>query len=329
MPGKVLISYFVFSSGGLMTLATIEKYLAGPTRDKISVCMATGYEAGNYGDLLSRYIVEKLSGKEVVKYPEDNTYHLCSVGSVLSRNKMCAKTVVWGSGFLSPQAQYKIILTKIRQHFRGKVGNACYLAVRGAKTREILLKAGYKCPAVFADPALLMPKFYFPQLSKKFRLGVVLHWSQEKFASMFSAVEGVKIIDINRPYNDLNSFVDEILQCDYILSSSLHGLIIADAYKVPCVRLKIDKNPIAASEAKDDFKFEDYLSGLNICKEDKHSPDHTFNTLHLQPGATQNEELVNAVKKAAAQRNFDVNLTALVQAFPFLKEEYKGKTFIV
>ena len=65
--------------------------------------------------------------------------------------------VVWGSGFLSPQAQYKIILTKIRQRFRGKVGNACYLAVRGAKTREILLKAGYKCPAVFADPALLMP----------------------------------------------------------------------------------------------------------------------------------------------------------------------------
>lgn len=156
-----------------------------------------------------------------------------------------------------------------------------------------------------------------------------MHWSQEKFASMFSAVEGVKIIDINRPYNDLNSFVDEILQCDYILSSSLHGLIIADAYKVPCVRLKIDKNPIAASEAKDDFKFEDYLSGLNICKEDKHAPDHTFNTLHLQPGATQNEELVNAVKKAAAQRNFDVNLTALVQAFPFLKEDYKGKTFIV
>ena len=48
-----------------------------------------------------------------------------------------------------------------------------------------------------------------------------------------------------------------------------------------------------------------------------------------QPGATQNEELVNAVKKAAAQRNFDVNLTALVQAFPFLKEDYKGKTFIV
>ena len=74
-----------------MTLATIEKCLAGPTRDKISVCMATGYEAGNYGDLLSRYIVEKLSGKEVVKYPEDNTYHLCSVGSVLSRNKMCAR----------------------------------------------------------------------------------------------------------------------------------------------------------------------------------------------------------------------------------------------
>ncbi|MBQ9970952.1 MAG: hypothetical protein IJP25_02315 [Elusimicrobiaceae bacterium] len=34
-------------------------------------------------------------------------------------------------------------------------------------------------------------------------------------------------------------------------------------------------------------------------------------------------------KKAAAQRNFDVNLTALVQAFPFLKEDYKGKTFIV
>ncbi len=310
-------------------LAAVEKCLFGVNRNKIIVDIATGYDEGNYGDLLARYIVEQLSGKQIIKHTGNNSYHLCSVGSVLNRNKMCSNTVVWGSGFLTPQtARYKIVLTKIRQYLRGKVGQPVYLAVRGRKTREILLKAGYVCPEIYADPALIMPKLYFPKINTKFKLGVVLHWSQEKFASMFNNIEGVRVININRKYSEMNSFIDEVLSCNYILSSSLHGLIIANAYKIPCVRLKIEKAPIATSEEKDDFKFEDYVSGLNLCKEDKEKPDYVFHTLTLKPGVKR-LDLMDLVKAQATNREFVINLTPLVQAFPFLASAYKGKEFHV
>ncbi|MCQ2410644.1 MAG: polysaccharide pyruvyl transferase family protein [Elusimicrobiaceae bacterium] len=309
-----------------MTNAAIHSCLCTP--DTITLCMGTEYDGGNFGDLLARYVVEKLSGKKTVKYAGENIYHLCTVGSLLGRNEMCAKAVVWGSGFLSPQKQlYKIMLTKFKQWLRGKTGKPIYLAVRGAKTREIVLRAGYTCPAVYADPALILPCLYSPTVNKKFKLGIVLHWKQEKFASLFSHLEGVKLIPIYRKYEEIHRFIEEENECEYILSSSLHGLIIADAYKIPCVRLKIAEHPIATSEKKDDFKFEDYLSGLNLCREDKTNVAYAFNTLMLNPGQSPSAALIDEVMAKAVRRDFPCNLTPLVQAFPFLSAIYKEKEF--
>lgn len=304
----------------------IKKCLTGPKKDQIKVVIATGYDFGNYGDLLARYIVEKLSFKETAKYEGGNSYHLCSVGSVLTRNKVCSNAIVWGSGFLSPQKQYKIFLTKIRQFLRGKKGTPFYLAVRGAKSREILLKAGYNCPAIYGDPALIMPKLYHPKSVKKYQLGIILHWAHKKFKDMFEGIEGVKIIEIERSYSALNSFIDDVLSCDMILSSSLHGLVISNAYKIPCVRLKIAKNPIATKEYKDDFKFEDYLSGLNLCKDDFSAADYTLPLITLLP-VKQDKNLISLVQSKATSPQFTLNLTKLVHAFPFLKDEYKDKEF--
>ncbi len=63
---------------------------------QIVLDMASAYEVGNYGDLLSRYIVEKLSGRKVIKYSGNNIYHLCAIGSVLNRRQICSNALVWG-----------------------------------------------------------------------------------------------------------------------------------------------------------------------------------------------------------------------------------------
>ena len=38
---------------------------------------------------------------------------------------------------------------------------------------------------------------------------------------------------------DINSVINQVCRCEYVISSSLHGLICADAYEIPSVRVVI------------------------------------------------------------------------------------------
>lgn len=298
--------------------------------NKIRLCLASECDYGNFGDLLSRYIVEKLSNKSIVKYLEDNTYHLCAIGSILERNEICCNTVVWGSGFLSPQPQWKIKLTYLRQLLRKKIGKPYYLAVRGASSRNVLLEAGYDCPAIFGDPALLMPLLYAPKTnSEKFDIGLVLHRKHKKYAKLFTELSNIKIIDIDRKYNELEDFVDELASCKIIVSSSLHGIIIANAYKIPSVRLIIEGKPLGKTEERDLFKFGDYVYGLNANKQNVDDKDFTLNNIKVLPDVMIENEFVTNVREKATVPQFSIDMTGLVNAFPFLADEYKEKNFIV
>ena len=46
-------------------------------------------------------------------------------------------------------------------------------SVRGPKTREILLENHIDCPPNYGDPALLLPMFYHPSISKKYEFGFI------------------------------------------------------------------------------------------------------------------------------------------------------------
>jgi pyruvyltransferase len=67
--------------------------------------------------------------------------------------------------------------------------------------------------------------------------------------------QGVKIINITA---GIFHFIDELLQCKNIMSSSLHGLIAADAYNIPNIRVKLSNKLIGG-----DFKFKDYNLSVN------------------------------------------------------------------
>ena len=65
----------------------------------------------------------------------------------------------------------------------------------------------------------------------------------------------IKIIDI---CSETHDFVDQIKQCDKILSSSLHGVIASDAYGIPNLWIKMSNKVGGGS-----FKFEDYFLSVN------------------------------------------------------------------
>lgn len=51
--------------------------------------------------------------------------------------------------------------------------------------------------------------------------------------------------------NDWKKFIDKIVEAKLVISSSLHGIILAEAYGVPCIMLNDTETP-------DLFKYEDY-----------------------------------------------------------------------
>lgn len=201
----------------------------------------------NFGDSFNPMLIETLSGKPVkwVKFynPE---LHYIATGSILEN--ATKDTIVWGSGFIAEN----------RQCYE-KPYRVC--AVRGPKSREMLIKNGIDCPEIYGDPALLLPRIYSPEINKTFKLGIIPHFvdKENEWLKQFKEDEKVKIIDIQNP--DLFSFIDEVLSCEKIASSSLHGVIVADAYNIPSLWIEFSDQVSGAG-----FKFLDYF--LSVGRKD-------------------------------------------------------------
>ena len=202
----------------------------------------------NYGDLLGKYLVEKISKKKVV-WVKPASFSIINffkpiyvtVGSILAHvNSNC---VVWGSGIISKEYPVK---------------KAKYLAVRGPQTRKFLVNQGYQVPEIYGDPALLLPMYYFPDIEKKFELGIVPHYRDfKKISEMYKDNKNVLIIDLMT--NNIEETTNYFLKCKKIISSSLHGLIVAHAYQIPAVWQRFSDRPFG-----DDIKFQDYFESVGI-----------------------------------------------------------------
>ena len=205
-------------------------------------------EKENYGDLLGKYLVEKISQKKVV-WSRPSSFSLydffspiyVTIGSILANvNKKC---IVWGSGIISKEHPIK---------------NAKFLAVRGPQTRAFLIKQGYEVPEVYGDPALLLPKYYFPKVPKEYKIGIIPHYKDFELAVRFyKNQESILLIDLMT--NDIESTTNEFLKCERIVSSSLHGVIVAHAYGIPAVWQKFSDDVFG-----DDIKYQDYFESVLI-----------------------------------------------------------------
>lgn len=198
----------------------------------------------NVGDHLNVNLIESLSGKRVVSpWFCDRVPHLLAVGSVLGQ--MNSHSVVWGSGLISAESVNEIDeLGDIR-------------ALRGRLTKDLVEKRFDvdlgELP--LGDPALLMPNFFGASKQKKFKFGLVPHYV-DKTNEICSLVKemGGHVIDVGLPEE---IFIQELTSCEVVLSSSLHGLIICDAYGIPNKRVVLGDGIFGG-----DFKFLDYYSTM-------------------------------------------------------------------
>ena len=174
----------------------------------------------NFGDDLSRVIVEKILGHAVRHRPfESDAKLLFAAGSILhyARNG----DVIWGSGFReNPLSENRFSYLDVR-------------AVRGPRTREFLLKMGIDCPEIYGDPAVLMG-YLFPELKKEKPIYDYIIIPNIGEIQCFIGYKNIVL-----PTCPWREIVKKMMQSRLVISSSLHGIIVAESFGIPARLLKM------------------------------------------------------------------------------------------
>lgn len=233
----------------------------------------------NFGDFISLKLVERIVDRPVevfYRHPKNIRKKLLAIGSILSF--AVDNDVIWGSGIngkLMRKDQYSFTNLDIR-------------AVRGPLTRQFLIdNFGIISPEVYGDPALLFP-YFFPEFRRSENPSeeyiVIPHYLELK---MFPKEGNPHIVYPTDPWEEI---IRRILDSKFVIASSLHGIIVAEAYGIPARMLKVtDHEPL--------FKYIDYYLGTN-------RPDFTYATS------------VDEALMMGGEAPFECDLEKLYEAFP-------------
>lgn len=232
----------------------------------------------NFGDYISLKLVERIVGKPVKAYRKKHNKEkqLLAIGSILYFAN--EDDVVWGSGVNGKR------LNKDDYNFK----HLDVRAVRGPLTRAFLVdNFQIDCPEVYGDPALLFP-YFFSEFEKKkepfYDYIVIPHYTEIK---LFPKTQSGNIVYPTEPWDQV---IMKILNSKFIISSSLHGIIIAEAYGIPARLLRITEN-------EPFLKYQDYYIGTN-------RPNFKF------------AQSVEEALKMGGEPPFKCDLEQLYEAFP-------------
>lgn len=197
----------------------------------------------NFGDALSVVLTERIIGHEVrvVEIPFCHEKKLLGMGSIL--NYAQDNDIIWGTGINGKCSPSSYVFTQLDVR-----------AVRGPLTRKFLLEKGISCPEVYGDPTLLFPRLFpefkkNPQPSREYV--VVPHFSDESFF-----VDDTHMISVKDPWDIV---ISKILDSQFVISSALSGIIIAEAFGIPARLLVLDN----ANNTENLVKYADYYYGTS------------------------------------------------------------------
>ncbi len=196
----------------------------------------------NFGDAISPAVVAHLSGR-VVEHSGPRKADLIAIGSLLQivRRKLSEhpredKPFVWGTGMLGPVN--KDVLDHVNLALlRGPVS----AALLGVEARA------------FGDPGLLVNDVY-PAPPRRDVVGVVPHHTRADDPQLRAVIDADPALALIDPRGDAEAVCTAIGSCAHVIASSLHGLIVADAYGVPSTWL----DPVGQGR----LKYHDYAASV-------------------------------------------------------------------
>jgi pyruvyltransferase len=195
----------------------------------------------NFGDFLSKVVVDLILAKRGMTLGDetDRTRQLLAIGSILHFARDGA--IIWGAG-----VNGKISPTEHKYH------HLDVRAVRGPLTQEFLMRRGISVPPIYGDPALLLPHLTSNRFSATQFLGPGFVPNLHDLPELKDFnLAGVPVIASTQSWNRC---VEAILRHALILSSSLHGIIVAEAYGIPARYVRLTQHEHL-------YKYEDYYAG--------------------------------------------------------------------
>ncbi len=217
------------------------------------------------GDLLNVLLLEKHFGIPVERR-SFLTGELCAIGSCLGQytfhgtpamrlqqrinGVIYPKAAIWGTGFIR-YSDCQSPFFKKRMHF---------YALRGELSRrDVERMTGHTLDIPTGDPGLLTSVLFPGHPKKEWKTGIVPHLcdlGDERVEELRKRFTDSCVIDVRE---DPERVISQIAACEFILSSSLHGLVIADSYGIPNHHLVFSDRLLG-----DGYKFDDYYSSYGI-----------------------------------------------------------------
>lgn len=236
----------------------------------------------NLGDALSPIIVSALSGLPIVhRNFESWKPRLACVGTIGHGFKN-GVVHFWGTG-IDPR---KNPIDPSLGPYRKPPKTAFHVhALRGPFTARTFRNQDIEVPEVYGDPVWFLPALIKPAAEKRYELGVVVHLSELTELSDTAVVketlvryklppslsDTVHIITtLTQPnFPALEQKVQEITACKRIVSTSLHGLVIAETYGIPCMLFRSLGDGAALAKLDEDkervdLRVRDFYSGAGV-----------------------------------------------------------------
>lgn len=206
-----------------------------------------GRPFANFGDEITPWLVDELTGIRP-RWSAMKAADLVCVGSILDRYvRDGASGYVLGSGVRDPIALQgrSIDLERV-------------LLVRGSMTRELL---GASATLPLGDPGLILGEMLVPSRRRE-GVVVVPHFTELASAASLRHLDAASTVGwrVLLPNMHPMHMGRSIARASLVVTSSLHGLVFADALGVPAQLVTMS----AGSHSEPRFKYSDYSSSLGV-----------------------------------------------------------------
>jgi hypothetical protein len=220
----------------------------------------------NFGDGLTPWLLPRFGVVPVHRVPD--RAELVGVGSILEHMPEHFSGVVWGSGLMHDADR--------------PLPRATVLAVRGELTRRrIAAPAG----TPLGDPGLLVSRL-LRRPPVRWRVGLVPHGHHRSHPAVLALAQRYpRDVHVVNVHGRTGHVVREIAACRYVISSSLHGVVVADAFGIPAAWTSLEPDLPGGA-----FKFRDHETVVG---------DDRFLVLD---GSSSLEELLGHVRPADPDR---------------------------